>query len=167
MPGLLQPRHEAGSGGMPITAMKIFSPTEFMNHTVGEGMRPRVGLTERSQPNTRPDINAPPAVERVRGTPPTLTTNAPISAPRVIAPPMNATSATSLAGPRPTSSPPRRFLLTANDRQNIAAVHLGVGQDRDDGRDGAAHDRRQEYAAGGGQWAISARVLPSTALFVT
>ena len=52
--------------------MNTFKPTEFMNHTVGVGIRPNVGRTERSQPKNSPEINAPPDVESVRGTPPTL-----------------------------------------------------------------------------------------------
>ena len=81
---------------MPTTAMNTLRPTEFMNHTVEDGMRPKDGRTERSQPNTRPEMRAPPAVDSVNGTPPTFKTRAPTSAPSVIAPPMNATSATSV-----------------------------------------------------------------------
>ena len=57
---------------MPTTAMNTFRPTEFMNHTVGDGMRPKVGRTERSQPKNRPEISAPPEVDSVSGTLPTL-----------------------------------------------------------------------------------------------
>ena len=57
---------------MPTTAMKTLRPTEFMNHTVGDGIRPKVGRTERSQPKNRPEINAPPEVDSVSGTLPTL-----------------------------------------------------------------------------------------------
>ena len=57
---------------MPTTAMNTLRPTEFMNHTVGDGMRPKVGRTERSQPKKRPAISAPPEVDSVSGTPPTL-----------------------------------------------------------------------------------------------
>ena len=35
-------------------------------------MRPKVGRTERSQPKKRPEINAPPEVDSVSGTLPTL-----------------------------------------------------------------------------------------------
>ena len=77
-------------------AMKMLSPTEFMNQTVGVGMRPNVGRTERNQPHTSPAISAPPAVESVIGTPPTFQTSAPISAPTVMPAPINATSATSV-----------------------------------------------------------------------
>ena len=66
-------------------AMKMLRPTEFMNQTVGVGMRPKVGRTERSQPPTMPAISAPPAVDSVSGTPPTLKTSEPISAPITIA----------------------------------------------------------------------------------
>src|SRR6478672_505529 len=95
-PSCCRPATKPGPEEMPTTAMKTLSPTEFMNHTVDEGIRPKVGRTERSQPNTRPEISAPPAVERVSGTPLTCSTTAPINAPRVIAPAMKATSATSL-----------------------------------------------------------------------
>ena len=42
--------------------MNTFRPTEFMNHTVDDEIRPKVGLTERNQPKKRPEINAPPVV---------------------------------------------------------------------------------------------------------
>ena len=77
-------------------AMNTFRPTEFMNHTVGDGIRPNIGRTERSQPKNRPAIKAPPEVESVSGTPPTLATSAPTRAPMAIAAPMNITSATSV-----------------------------------------------------------------------
>ena len=76
--------------------MNTFKPTEFMNQTVGDGMCPNVGRTERSQPKKRPAIKAPPEVESVSGTPPTLATSAPRRAPMVMAAPMNMTSATSV-----------------------------------------------------------------------
>ena len=57
---------------IPTTAMKTFSPTEFMNHTVEDGMRPNVGRTDRSHPKNRPEISAPPEVDKVSGTLPTL-----------------------------------------------------------------------------------------------
>ena len=53
-------------------AMKTFRPTEFMNHTVDDGIRPKVGRTERSQPKNRPAIKAPPEVDKVSGTLPIL-----------------------------------------------------------------------------------------------
>ena len=40
---------------MPTTAIKTFNPTEFMNHTVGDGIRPKVGFTERSHPKNSPE----------------------------------------------------------------------------------------------------------------
>ena len=57
---------------MPTTAMNTFRPTEFMNHTVDDGIRPKVGRTERSHPKKRPAINAPPEVDSVSGTLPIL-----------------------------------------------------------------------------------------------
>ena len=94
-PCVLRPLTKPGPAEMPTTAMKMLRPTEFMNQTVEDGIRPKVGRVERSQPNTIPEINAPPAVDKVRGIPATFQTSAPTSAPIVIAPPMNATSATS------------------------------------------------------------------------
>src|SRR3954462_13887137 len=61
-----------GPDEIPTTAMNTLRPTEFMTHTVGDGIRPKVGRTERSQPKKRPEINAPPEVDRVSGTLPTL-----------------------------------------------------------------------------------------------
>src|SRR4026209_1024519 len=94
-PWVFSPLTNPGPAEMPTTAMNTFRPTEFMNHTVEDGRRPKNGLVDRSQPNTRPEMRAPPAVDRVSGTPPTFQTSAPTSAPRGIAPPLNATSATS------------------------------------------------------------------------
>src|SRR6516165_6652374 len=72
MPSCCSPATKPGPEEMPTTAMNTFRPTEFMNHTVDDGIRPKVGRTERSHPKNRPDINAPPEVESVRGTLPTL-----------------------------------------------------------------------------------------------
>src|SRR5689334_18051935 len=96
-PSFCSPATNPGPDEMPTMAMNTFRPTEFMNHTVEEGIRPNVGRTERSQPKKMPEISAPPEVDNVRGTPPTFQTKAPTSAPRAIAAPMNATSATSVA----------------------------------------------------------------------
>ena len=52
-----------------------------MNHTVGDGILPKKGRVERSHPSTSPAMSAPPAVDRVKGTPPSFQTRAPISAP--------------------------------------------------------------------------------------
>src|SRR5579872_6986859 len=71
-PSFCNPATNAGPDEMPTMAMKMLRPTEFMNHTVGDGMRPNVGLTERSQPKNRPENSAPPAVDSVSGMPPTL-----------------------------------------------------------------------------------------------
>src|SRR3974390_1461764 len=71
-PSCLRPATKPGPDAIPTTAMKTFRPTEFMNHTVDDGIRPKVGRTERSQPKNRPEINAPPEVESVRGTLPIL-----------------------------------------------------------------------------------------------
>jgi hypothetical protein len=57
---------------MPTTAMNTFRPTEFMNHTVEDGIRPKVGFTERSHPKKIPENNAPPEVDRVSGMLPIL-----------------------------------------------------------------------------------------------
>src|SRR5258706_14291391 len=71
-PSCCSPATNPGPDEMPTTAMNTFRPTEFMNQTVDEGIRPKVGCTERSQPKKRPAIKTPPEVERVRGTLPTL-----------------------------------------------------------------------------------------------
>src|SRR3569832_198470 len=52
-PSCCNPATKPGPEVMPTTAMNTFRPTEFMNHTVGDGMRPKVGRTERSQPKNR------------------------------------------------------------------------------------------------------------------
>src|SRR6267154_1189735 len=71
-PSCCNPETKPGPEEMPTTAMNTLRPTEFMNHTVEDGIRPKVGRTERSHPNSRPENNAPPAVDSVMGTPPTL-----------------------------------------------------------------------------------------------
>src|ERR1700720_543881 len=71
-PSCCSPPTRPGPEEMPTTAMNTFRPTEFMNQTVGDGIRPKVGRTERSQPKKRPAINTPPEVESVIGTPPIL-----------------------------------------------------------------------------------------------
>src|SRR5215467_12982212 len=71
-PSCFRPATKPGPEAMPTTAMNTFRPTEFMNHTVDEGIRPKVGLTERNQPKNRPAIKAPPEVDRVSGTLPIL-----------------------------------------------------------------------------------------------
>src|SRR5690349_18642788 len=47
MPCVLRPLTNPGPAEMPTIAMKMLRPTEFMNHTVGVGMRPNFGRTER------------------------------------------------------------------------------------------------------------------------
>src|SRR5689334_2025284 len=71
-PSFCNPETKAGPDDIPTMAMKMLRPTEFMNHTVGDGMRPNVGRTERSQPKNSPENSAPPAVDSVNGMPPTL-----------------------------------------------------------------------------------------------
>src|SRR5205085_3520064 len=79
-PSCCSPATNLGPEERPTMAMKTLRPTEFMNQTVGEGMRPKVGRTERSQPKKSPEIRAPPEVDSVIGTVPTLYTIAPTSA---------------------------------------------------------------------------------------
>src|SRR3954449_523883 len=71
-PSCCRPATNFGPDERPTMAMNTLRPTEFMNQTVGDGIRPNVGRTERSQPKNRPAINAPPEVDRVSGTVPTL-----------------------------------------------------------------------------------------------
>src|SRR5215213_10258511 len=71
-PSCCRPAMNFGPDERPTIAMNTFKPTEFMNQTVGDGMRPNIGRTERSQPKKSPAIKAPPDVDNVSGTPPTL-----------------------------------------------------------------------------------------------
>src|SRR5882672_720990 len=71
-PSCCRPATKPGPEEMPTTAMNMLRPTEFMNQTVGDGIRPKVGRTERNQPKKRPAINTPPEVDSVSGTLPTL-----------------------------------------------------------------------------------------------
>ena len=102
-PCVRKPFTKPGPAEMPTMAMKMLRPTEFMNQTVDDGMRPNVGCTERNHPQTSPEMSAPPAVDSVSGTAAIFQTNAPTSAPIAMPAPMNATSATSVgrsAAPR-------------------------------------------------------------------
>src|SRR3954465_12436312 len=71
-PSCCSPATKPGPDEMPTTAMNTFRPTEFMNQTGGDGIRPKVGRTERSQPKNRPEMSAPPEVDNVNGTLPIL-----------------------------------------------------------------------------------------------
>src|SRR5499427_7555839 len=71
-PSCCKPATKPGPEEIPTTAMNTLRPTEFMNHKVDDGMRPKVGRTERSHPKNRPEINAPPEVDSVSGTLPIL-----------------------------------------------------------------------------------------------
>src|SRR6187551_1625064 len=64
-PSFCRPATKFGPEEIPTMAMKTFKPTEFMNQSVGVGIRPNFGLTERSQPKNKPPISAPPDVDRV------------------------------------------------------------------------------------------------------
>src|SRR5690349_4918733 len=68
IPRFCRPARKPGPDDMPTMAMKTLRPTEFMNQTVGEGIRPKVGFTDLNQPKTMPAINAPPEVDSVSGT---------------------------------------------------------------------------------------------------
>ena len=50
----------------PMTAMKTASPTVSKTQSAGSGMRPKVGRTDRSHPDTSPIISAPPLAVRLR-----------------------------------------------------------------------------------------------------
>src|SRR5258708_31152293 len=78
-PSCCSPATKPGPDEMPTTAMHTFTPTEFMNHTVDDGIRPRGGRTERSHPKKRPAVKTPPEVESVRGTLRPLCTTPPCS----------------------------------------------------------------------------------------
>ena len=71
-PSCCSPATKPGPAEMPTTAMNTFRPTEFMNQTVEDGIRPKVGRTDRSHPKKRPAMSAPPAVDSVSGTLPIL-----------------------------------------------------------------------------------------------
>ena len=169
MPWVFRPLTKPGPAEMPTMAMKMLRPTEFMNQTVGDGMRPKSGRTERSQPNTIPAMSAPPAVDSVRGTPPTFQTSAPTSAPSTIAAPMNATSATSVG----RSATPSIFAAAAVSCVRPTRVRMSPRSILVFGRMGivvAVAPRviflRNTPRAPGSR-ATSTSVLPSTALLVT
>src|ERR1700739_3785022 len=71
-PSCWSPATKPGQDESPTTAMNTFRPTEFMNQTVDDGILPKVGRTERSQPKKRPENKAPPEVDNVSGPLPIL-----------------------------------------------------------------------------------------------
>src|SRR5215469_18628679 len=56
-PSCCNPETNPGPEEIPTTAMNTLRPTEFINHTVGDGIRPKIGRTERNHPKKRPEIN--------------------------------------------------------------------------------------------------------------
>ena len=137
-------------------AMKMLRPTEFMNQTVDDGMRPNVGRTERNHPATIPAMSAPPAVDSVSGTPPIFNTSEPISAPTTMAGaderdvgnigwPIRNTQALVMA----------MFLCAADDVENVTAIDLRVGQNRNRGCNRAPRDLPQDLAGCGAIGATS------------
>ena len=71
-PGLAQTDTKVGPVFNPTIPMNTARPTVSKIQRAGSGILPKVGYTERSQPNTRPMMSAPPLVVRVRGSPPTV-----------------------------------------------------------------------------------------------
>ena len=132
-------------------------------------MRPKNGRVERSQPNTMPEMSAPPAVDSVSGTPATFQTSAPTSAPTVMAPPMKATSATSVG----RSGTPRSLAAAAVSWVRPIRVRMSPRLICVFGRMGietAVAPRvifLRNTPRALGRWASSASVFPSTALLVT
>src|SRR5258708_14193417 len=49
-PSCCSPATKPGPDEMPTTAMNTFMPTEFMNQTVGDGIPPTFGFTDRTHP---------------------------------------------------------------------------------------------------------------------
>src|SRR4029453_16470908 len=80
-PWVFRPLTKPGPAGMPTMGMKMLRPTEFMNQTVEDGMRPKYGRVDRSHPNTIPAMSAPPAGDNGGGTPPPFHNNPPAPAP--------------------------------------------------------------------------------------
>jgi hypothetical protein len=61
-------------------------------HSAGSGMRPNVGLTERSQPKTSPMISAPPLAVSESGRSPTVNDSSPTRPPITTPSPTKTTS---------------------------------------------------------------------------
>ena len=77
-----RPVTKLGPALRPTTPMNTARPILSKTQSAGSGMRPKVGRTERSHPNTRPMTSAPPLAVRLSGTAPTVTVNSPKSPPR-------------------------------------------------------------------------------------
>ena len=63
-----RPVTKLGPALRPTTPMNTARPIVSNTHSAGSGMRPNVGRTERSQPNTSPITSAPPLAVRLSGT---------------------------------------------------------------------------------------------------
>ena len=72
--------------------MKTARPIVSKTQSAGSGMRPKVGRTERSQPNTRPMMSAPPLAVRLIGRSPSWSVRAPKSPPSRMPSPTKTTS---------------------------------------------------------------------------
>ena len=66
---------------IPTTPMKTHRPTVSKIQIAASGIRPKNGRTDRSHPNTRPMIRAPPLAVRVSGTPARVTDRRPTKPP--------------------------------------------------------------------------------------
>ena len=87
-----RPVTKLGPAFKPTTPMKTARPTVSKTQSAGSGMRPNVGRTDRSHPNTSPMISEPPLAVRLSGKPPILTDSKPINPPMKIPRPTNTTS---------------------------------------------------------------------------
>src|SRR5204862_6719071 len=56
MPCVRRPFTKPGPAEMPTMAMKILRPTEFMNHTVGDGILPKNGRSEERRVGKSVDL---------------------------------------------------------------------------------------------------------------
>ena len=65
-PICLRPATKLGPALRPTTPMKTARPTVSNTQSAGSGIRPKVGRTDRSQPNTRPMMSAPPLAVRLK-----------------------------------------------------------------------------------------------------
>ena len=91
-PICLRPATKLGPALMPTTPMKTARPMVSNTQSAGSGMRPKVGRTERNQPNTRPMMSAPPLAVRLKGRVPTISVSDPRSPPARMPSPTKTTS---------------------------------------------------------------------------
>ena len=147
--------------------MKTVSPTVSNTHMAASGIRPNVGRTARSQPNTRPMIRAPPLAVRVSGSPPIVTESRPTSPPMKIPRPTKIMSVATVG----RSAYPTFFAARSTSRLAPTRLTTSPRSMRVSGVNGMGCPSRTSFLRNTpraiSRAASSLSVFPASALFVT